>query len=107
INLDPIKTENVSIPGVRVITEQSPKTFIALNGSLGEPSYAVDAGGGKFWVDLAVFVDSYYNHPTLEHKSSATNSNTTVSSAWEQSFTIAHARVASTLSGNKANWNTR
>ncbi|MBP1995830.1 lactococcin 972 family bacteriocin [Paenibacillus eucommiae] len=105
IDLDPIIAQNKTIKGVH--RGESLKSQLTLTNDLGAPSYAVDAGGGKFWVDYSTYVWSYYNHPTLIHRSSATNSNSTVRSDWKDPFAIADARVPATVSGNKANWDTK
>ncbi|MED4587676.1 lactococcin 972 family bacteriocin [Priestia flexa] len=69
---------------------------------------AVSAGGGTFEVVWGTDRHySYYNHDSKEHRSSASNSSSTVRSPWEPKGTLASVWIKSSLWGNKANWATR
>jgi lactococcin 972 family bacteriocin len=66
------------------------------------------AGGGIFRViwggDRHT---SIYDHSYRIHKSSASNSHSTVSSAWQNPRVTASAWIKSSLTGNKANWDVK
>lgn len=65
-------------------------------------------GGGTFSVEWGLDRHTaYYNHPDKEHLASVSNSSTTIRSEWQPAKIQASAWIKSSLTGNKANWQTR
>lgn len=107
VDLDSLINQEASGSFVIDDTKKSENNFSMLS-STSKASDGVKAGGGIFMVDYGFDQHtSIYKHSKKEHKSSASNSHSTIHSPWQQKGTTAYATIKSSLYGNKANWNVR
>ncbi|WP_048627331.1 lactococcin 972 family bacteriocin [Listeria ivanovii] len=100
-NLDNLISKNTE--GEKVIFSESKEASTnsrpLLKASARGGTFTVKWGGDRHW--------SNYNHPTKTHRSSASNRRATVRSGWMTKGKLASAWIKSSLTGNKANWDTK